>query len=76
MNKSNMTEQDELDAAGWDPDEARERISAKKMKMPVCMIRTNTDEVEQDAEFSEPKEKAPAPPVKIVSIKKNKSSLF
>jgi len=48
-------QQDQLD--NWDPEEAREKMSARGVKMPVTLKRDDIDEPVMDMEVSEPKGK-------------------
>ena len=72
-----MTTQNEQDIENWDPDEAREKMSAKRLKMPIEFRREDVDEPKMDMIVQDPPEKMiQATKPKIVHRPKNKSALF
>jgi hypothetical protein len=72
-----MTDDQLKDIEDWDPDEARARMEASRLKMPVTFRRDDMDLPNMEMEPVEPKPartERTAP--KIVDISKNKNKLF
>jgi len=73
-----MTDHDK-DIEEWDPDEAREKLSSKGMKMPVTFIRDIAEEPDMEMDATDPPERVITITKKpsIVTLgKKNKNALF
>lgn len=70
-------QQEEID--GWDPDEAREKMSAKGVKIPITFKRDDINEPVMTMEVTDPPEKTitiTKKPTIINLGKKNKNALF
>ena len=72
-----MTDKHQKDIDDWDPDEAREKLSAKGLKVPVTFKRDEKEEPEMEMEVEDPKAKrVEVTKPKIIHRKKNKNELF
>jgi len=72
-----MTEENIKQAEEWDPDEAMEQMSAKRLKMPVTFLRNQVEEAGMMMEVQDPPEKVvERTKPKIVHRPKNKNALF
>ena len=74
-----MTEEQDKQIEDWDPDEAREKMSAKGVKIPITFKRDDHDEPTMEMEVSDPPEKMISITKKpsIINLgKKNKNALF
>ena len=75
-----MTDQNDKDIEDWDPDEAKEKLSGRGVKIPIKFLRDDTEEPEMEIEITEPPEKvitiSKKPSIINIGKKRNKNALF
>lgn len=71
-----MTDEEKEMEESWDPQKAKDEISAKKLRMPIEFKFDEKSEIDMQFEPKPPKEKDLIAKPKIIDGKKNKGSLF